>query len=401
MDKQRRLKLAQILKSKGEASAKGVGDSLPPTSEIAPTPPSLHLQNPPTTSPPQSVSSPNHPPHSPPPIAAMPLALAEAAAAPAPLDKGKRVVVVPSDDEEDSAGGQVFKRRRTTQAAPQTATSAISSSSGADSLREHPPSATSPPQPTALVGGTEAEPTSAPPPAPELPLPIQDSLRGFLERGVEGPKTEGIYYYMGAFMPCAQNWREQAKARAIEAFTLQALEKKVALQREEKETLARHWERQEEAYQTSLRAAQNAKEEANKRLHEVGQAHAELLNQVVPLCVKFADLETTVKTSEAQQKKLEKQCVYREQTLGKTEAALEEKTNECAQLTTENANLQAKVQELIAALTSKDQEMTTQAEHFKVAEEKLSEEASTRFTDGFVEALVQAACANPDIDVSG
>jgi len=108
MDKQRRLRLAQILKSKGETSAKGVGDSLPPTSETTPTPLSLHLQNPPTTSRPPSVSSPNHPPHSPPPIAAMPLALVEVAAAPAPLDKGKRVVVVPSNDEEDSARGQVF-----------------------------------------------------------------------------------------------------------------------------------------------------------------------------------------------------------------------------------------------------------------------------------------------------
>jgi len=40
----------------------------------------------------------------------MPLALAEVAAPPAPLDKGKRVVVVPSDDdEEDFAEGQVFK----------------------------------------------------------------------------------------------------------------------------------------------------------------------------------------------------------------------------------------------------------------------------------------------------
>jgi len=38
----------------------------------------------------------------------MPLALVEVAAAPAPLDKGKRVVVVPSNDEEDSARGQVF-----------------------------------------------------------------------------------------------------------------------------------------------------------------------------------------------------------------------------------------------------------------------------------------------------
>jgi len=37
----------------------------------------------------------------------MPLALAEAAAPSAPLEKGKRVVVV-TDDDEDSAEGQVF-----------------------------------------------------------------------------------------------------------------------------------------------------------------------------------------------------------------------------------------------------------------------------------------------------
>ena len=43
----------------------------------------------------------------------------------------------------------------------------------------------------------------------------------------------------------------------------------------------------------------------------------------------------------------------------------------------------------------------TQAANFKVAEEKLIGEAATGFADGFVEALVQAACANPDIDVSG
>ena len=79
-----------------------------------------------------------------------------------------------------------------------------------------------------------------PPTAPELPSPIQDSLRGFLERGAEGPKKEGIYYYMGAFMAITQNWRDQAKARVIEASTLQALEKEVASLKEEKERLARH-----------------------------------------------------------------------------------------------------------------------------------------------------------------
>ena len=113
--------------------------------------------------------------------------------------------------------------------------------------------------------------------------------------------------------------------------------------------------------------------------------------------MKIVNLEEAAKASEAQQKKLKNQCVDREQTLGKTGFVVEAKTNECSQLATENANLQAKVQELIAALASKYQEVTAQAENFKVAEEKLNEEAAT----GFAEALVQAACANPGIDVSG
>jgi len=199
MDKQRRLKLVQILKCKGEASSKGVRDSLPPTSEAVPTSPSLRSQHPPSSASPPALS----PPNSPPPIAAMPLALAETPAEPSPLDKGKGVVVVPFDAEENSAEGQVFKRRRTSQAAPQVATSTTSSSHGAESLRENPPSATSPPQPMALEGGLGTEPTSAPPPAPELSPPIQDSLRGYLEKmsprdQAEGPKKEGMFYYMGA-----------------------------------------------------------------------------------------------------------------------------------------------------------------------------------------------------------
>jgi len=139
----------------------------------------------------------------------MPLALVEAGASSAPLDKGERVVEVVFDDE-DSAEGQVFKRQRT-QHAPQTVVSATSSSHGAESLREDPPSATSPPQSTNLEGGVELEPTSVPPPAPKLPPPMQDSLKGFLGRAspggqAEGPQRESLYYYMGAFMACAHSW---------------------------------------------------------------------------------------------------------------------------------------------------------------------------------------------------
>jgi len=146
--------------------------------------------------------------------------------------------------------------------------------------------------------------------------------------------------------------------------------------------------------------AQKAKEEASKRLHETGQAHAELLNKVVSLRVQVADLKDAVEASKTQQKKLEDHCVDREQKLAKTEVALEAKTNDCDMLTGENSTLQAKVQELVAALATKDQEMASQAENFKATEEKLIEEAATGFADGFAEALVQTACANPRINSS-
>jgi len=107
-------------------------------------------------------------------------------------------------------------------------------------------------------------------------------LRGYFQKmspgsQAEGAKKEGMNFYLGAFMACANTWRDQARAKASEVFALQALEKECASLKEEKETLARRWARQEEAYKDSLKLAQKAKEEASKRLHEAGQAHAELL----------------------------------------------------------------------------------------------------------------------------
>ena len=153
-------------------------------------------------------------------------------------------------------------------------------------------------------------------------------MRGYLERGSprgqpEGPKREGIYYYMGAFMLNSLiRWCPSAYKSLI---------------------LKQRWRPQRRSKRNS---------------------------------------RTSV-------------------WIGKTEVALEDKTSECSQLAAENTTLQAKVQELMAALASKEQEMTTQAANFKVTEEKLNEEAATGFADGFGEALVQAACANPDIDISG
>ena len=92
-------------------------------------------------------------------------------------------------DDEDSIEGQVFKRQRT-QHAHQIVASATSSSHGAKSLREDPPSATSPPQSVHQVRGCEAEPVVVLPPAPEIPLPMQLSLRVFLSLGSASGQAE-------------------------------------------------------------------------------------------------------------------------------------------------------------------------------------------------------------------
>jgi len=166
-------------------------------------------------------------------------------------------VVLPSDDEEDSAEGQVFKRRRTAKVV--TSSSSSSSNHCADSLREHPPSATSPPQQLALEGGVESEPAQTTS-APELPPPIQEMLRGYFHKvspgsQSEGAKKVGMNFYLGAFMACANTWRDQARAKASEVSALQALEKECTSLKEEKEALVRRWARQEEAYKDSLRLA--------------------------------------------------------------------------------------------------------------------------------------------------
>ena len=191
--------------AKGKVASKGAGDSTHPASESAPpTSPTSLSKNHSNTAPHQNLPSPNatHPPTFPPPIAVMPLTMVETATTPTPLDKGKGVVMVPSDDDEDSADGQVFKRRRTTK----VVTSTSSSNHGAESLREHPPSATIPPQQLALEGGVESEPTPTPALAPELPQPVQELLRGYLRRATpRGPseeaRKESMAYYLWGF-PC-------------------------------------------------------------------------------------------------------------------------------------------------------------------------------------------------------
>ena len=178
-------------------------------------------------------------------------------------------------DDEDSDGGLVFKRRK----AARTPTLLAASPQGGNSFRDNPPSATSLP-PTMVQEetgeGAESAPPSSPaevsvaPPsvaaaAPDLiaiPPPIMHLMRGFSGGSMpeSSDRKEGMPFYLGAFLAVALEWRAQARNDVLQTQTLQALETRVVALEEEKKTLGC----QNEAYQTTLKQAQEAKEEAEK-----------------------------------------------------------------------------------------------------------------------------------------
>jgi len=127
----------------------------------------------------------------------------------------------------------------------------------------------------------------------------------------------------------------------------------VATLKEEKESLSRSWAHQEEAYKTSLKLAQEAKEETAKQQHVAGLVHAELLSQAVSLRTKISDLEAAATASEAQRKglenqlkRLEDQCTDREQSLGKTERELAAKMETLNLLQSKDNKFQAEANKL-------------------------------------------------------
>ena len=91
-------------------------------------------------------------------------------------------------------------------------------------------------------------------------------MRGFSGESMpEGSdRKEGMPFYLGAFLAMAFEWRAQARNAVLQTQTLQALETRVAALEEEKKILGR----QNETYQTTLKQAQEAKEEAEKQLAE-------------------------------------------------------------------------------------------------------------------------------------
>ena len=136
--------------------------------------------------------------------------------------------------------------------------------------------------------------------------PIMHLMRGFnvglMPEGSD--RREGMPYHLGAFLAVALDWRAQARNAASNTRALQALKEEVAALKEEKEDLGR----QNEAYQASLKLAQEAKEEADRQLGEAMEIQADFYVREVSLHVQVTDLQDMAEASEELQKDLEDQC---------------------------------------------------------------------------------------------
>jgi len=258
LNAEKRARLAEVLSIRDDAAA-GAGASAPPA------PPATQ-----TTPAPASSA----------PIAAIPLATVRASPPPTPLEKNKGVVLITSEDEEDTMDGPVFKRRK----AATAATSHSSCARRLASLRDYPPSVSSPQGPLALEGGGESVPEPAPAPAPELPLVLQQILKGYQKRamGSSTPEAvqENLALSLGEFLAQANASSHEVELKAKEQL---ALAEELALAKEQLAKQAQGFFIRETALNQELSILRQAELEANKKLYDKGQEYTTLLGKVVPL----------------------------------------------------------------------------------------------------------------------
>jgi len=403
---EKRKRFAKVLTARGKANFGGAGASTPPAPEaLATISPTSLAPTLPTPAPAQTTQNPPSPqtiptPTSTLPIEAIPLAMVGTSSPPAPLDKGKGVVIVPSSDEEDTAEGPIFKRRRTTT----VATSHSTSNKDFESLRDHPPSALTPPNYMALGEGAETIPEPTPSLAPELSRAIQYLLKGFQQVLPEDPSCEAMeenaLRSLGGYLSLASSWRQETETKA----------KELALLKEQTNDQARRWFNQEAAIKEVLKVAQKAEEAANKRLHAAGQTYTELLAKVVPLHEEVVELKAAAEASKTKVTNLEARCVSQEVNLGKVEADLTAKNEAFDLLKVElaakneafdlmKADLTKQLTEKAEALAAMEKELASQVERSLKVEKELLDDATNAFATRFEEALSQVVCEHSEMDV--
>jgi len=257
-----------------------------------------------------------------------------------------------------------------------------------------------PPPPPAEVSIKPA-PVAAAPDLIAIPPPIMHLMRGFTGGSMpEGSdKREGMPFYLGAFLAVALDWRAQARNAALQTQALQALETKVAALEEETKALGR----QNEAYQASLKLAQEAKEEVDKQLGEAMELQTDFYAREVTLQVRVTSLQGIVEACEEVQKDLKDRCCEQADELERMKGEMATQAKALGLLQVGHDKLQIEVSRLRVEKEALEKQVATgdaTIEELEKAKKTLINDMAGTFEEGFKEALAQAVCENLGIDVS-
>ena len=199
-------------------------------------------------------------------------------------------------------------------------------------------------------------------------------------------------YYMGAFLAVAIKWRTQARNAINGREALRKLRQEVGALKEEKH----NWGLQEEASQSLLKLAHEGREGAEAYARELEQVHADQLAQLTSYQIQNIGLQEAALASEVQRRKLEELDAAWRQKLGEREDALAAKVEALSLLQAEANKLRVEKEFLDKQLTSKDSRVA----ELEGEVQGLTGEMAGAFEEGFQEALAQASCENPGINIS-
>ncbi|XP_068477149.1 uncharacterized protein [Phaseolus vulgaris] len=211
-------------------------------------------------------------------------------------------------------------------------------------------------------------------------------------------RREGMPFYLGAFLVVALDWRAQARNAVLQTQTLQALEARVAALEEEKKTLGC----QNEAYQTTLKLAQEAKEEAEKQLAEAVEFQADFYTLEVTLQVQVTGLQGMVEAYEEVQEDLKSRCCEQADKLERMEGEMATQAKAMGLLQVDYDKLQIEVSRLRVEKEALEKQVASGdaiIEELEKDKKTLINDMAGTFEEGFKEALGQAVCENPGIDV--
>ena len=185
----------------------------------------------------------------------------------------------------------------------------------------------------------------------------------------------------------------------MQAQTLQALETKATTLEEEMRTLGR----QNEAYQTSLKQMQESKAETERQLAEALELQDGLYTREVALQVQVTGLQELLKADAEIQKDLKDRCREQADKTERLEGEMATQAKAMDLLRADYDKLQVEVSRLRVEKEALEKQVTSgdvAIEELKKEKKSLIQEMAGTFEEGFQEALAQAVCTNPGIDIS-